>query len=125
MKIVLWDFQAPPPKPPIYQSAQAGWQTIASGSVRFSREGIVSVRWGVLLQAERKGWLFWRNTRDFQFRIELGGKYVYSYEQPDVFEPLGLAAATVSEGAAEMFAMIYLPKDTRVTVRGLTVEILE
>lgn len=127
MKIVLWDFQAPPPKPPVYQSELPGWQTIASGSVRFSRDGIVSVRWGVLLEVERPHWfgMLWQHSNDFEFRIELGGKYVYSYRAPEPFEPLGLAAAQVTEGPADMFVMLHLPKSARATVRGLTVEIVE
>lgn len=126
-KHVLWNLHTPVSEPPVYESDFVGWQTIVSGSVDFQRSGLVSVRWELQLAAEESfafGFLR-RRTENFEFRLELGGVYVYSYKPPQRFEAFGAAAANVAAGPMDMFVMIHLPKNTRVVVSALRVEILE
>lgn len=126
-KIAVLDYVGTADRP-IFESVATGWIEAIAGTMVVPKTGRYSFRWAFDVQVTRT-YLFGLLTRrvwDFEFRIEVGGGYVYSYRPGDGswLERAGYADVLLNEGSVDVFVLINAASDSKVRIPCALLELL-
>lgn len=112
---------------PIFESVATGWITAVAGTMEVPKTGRYAFRWAFDIRVTRPylfGWLS-RRVWDFEFRIEVGGSYVYSYRPGDGswLERSGYADVLLHEGSVDVFVLVDAAPNSRVVIPCMLLEL--